>query len=120
MGGDEEPEEENWKQYIKVMNYNINLIENAKPEDRLAFVREVARCIQILELSTKGWRGWLSNYEMIDKITLEELRNLHPKLRQAVVDFVKLDVELTKKKFMEEEEKNKKKDKGSPQKPYLS
>lgn len=102
----EEGEElETGKSYLQAMEYNLKLMEDAKPKDRLEYAKELLRCIQILTLSVKGWRAWLGNYDVIDNITLEEFQEVFPKMRQLITDFVKLDLELTKKKFAESEKK---------------
>lgn len=102
----EEGEElETGKSYLQAMEYNLKLMEEAKPKDRLEYAKELLRCMQILTLSVKGWRSWLANYEIVDNITLEEFQEIYPKMRQLITDFVKLDLEITRKKFAEEEKK---------------
>lgn len=109
---------ESVKKYIEVMEHNIKLIEEAKPEDRLSYVKECVICIQVLNVSLKGWAGWLGNLSITEKFTLEELKELYPRMKQLVIDFVKLDMEATKKKT-DEEEKKSPKSKGKKEK-YIS
>lgn len=97
---------ENVKKYIEIMEHNIKLLENAKPEDRLSYVKECVICIQVLNVSLKGWAGWLGNFSITEKFTLDELKELYPKMKKIVIDFVKLDIEATKKKTDEEEKKS--------------
>ena len=87
------------------MEYNLKLMGESKPKDRLEHAKELLRCIVILTLSVKGWRSWLANYDVIDTITLEEFQEIFPKMRQLITDFVRLDLEITKKKFGEAEKK---------------
>jgi hypothetical protein len=96
---------ENTKKYIEIMEHNIKLLEDATPEDRLSYVKECIICVQVLNVSLKGWAGWLGNFSITEKFTLDELKELYPKMKQLVIDFVKLDIEATKKKTDEEEKK---------------
>jgi len=101
----------NTKNYIMAMEENIKLLEEFKPKDRLGFVKGIVRCIQILNVSIKGWASWVGNYEILDDLTLEELEEIYPQMKQLVIDFVKLDLAITKKKFSEVEAKQKPKSK---------
>lgn len=97
---------ENVEKYSEIMEHNIKLLEEAKPEDRLSLVKNCIMCIQVLNMSLKGWSGWLGNFSITEKFTLEELKDLYPRMKQIVTDFVKLDIEYTKKKLGEEEKKS--------------
>lgn len=110
---------ESVKKYIEVMEYNIRLLEEAKPEDRLSYIKECVMCIQVLNVSLKGWASWLGNFSVTEKFTLSELEELYPKMKQLVIDFVKLDIEATKKKT-DEEEKKSPKSKSSKKDKYVS
>jgi len=101
----EEEEVISGKTYLEAMEHNLKTMEDAKPKDRLEYVKELMRCIQILALSVRGWSAWLANYNIVDTITLEEFQEIYPKMRQFIDDFVRLDLEITKKKFVEVEKK---------------
>ncbi len=103
--GEEEDEVETGESYIKAMEYNLKLMEEAKPKDRLEYSKELLRCVQILMLSAKGWKAWLANYDIVDTITLEEFQEIFPKMREIISGFVKLDLKITKSKFDEAKKK---------------
>lgn len=111
MNGDNEEESgtpnESVKNYVKIMEYNLKLIQESKPEDRLQFAKDLMTCLQVMKISLKGWEAWLSSYSIVDRITLAEFQELYPKMKQLVIDFVELDLKTTQKKLGEEDKKSK-------------
>jgi len=69
-------------------------------EDRLEMAKKLGRLVVILVKSVNGWQQWM-NFETMDAWTKEEFLNIYPKYKKAVIDFLKIDAEITKKKQAE-------------------
>lgn len=81
--------------------------ETIDKDDRLTMAKKLARLIVILMKSLEGWKQWM-NFEVMDSITKKEFRELYPKLSKVIIEFLKIDAEISKKKEDEAEEKIKK------------
>jgi len=81
--------------------------ENIDKDDRLTMAKKLARIIIVLMKSLEGWKQWLT-FERMDDLTDEEFRDLYPRLTKVIIEFLKIDAEITKKKEAEDEEKMKK------------
>lgn len=89
------------KEYIKTLSKFINKIKKAKPEDRMDYAFEVAQCLNALLLSVKGWEEWTHNLTKLHALSMEDYKEVYPKMRKSTIDFLKVDIEITKKKLIQ-------------------
>jgi len=89
------------KFYIKMLSDLIEKLGEADPKDRMDYALEVTRCLNGIIISVKGWQAWISNIEQLHGLQLKDYKAFYPKMRGAVIDFLKLDLEVTKKKLIE-------------------
>lgn len=109
------------EQYVKQLKTYIDVIKDDKPKDRVEFAIAVAHCLNGMSISVKGWASWLNHLDQLNQLKLDELEDIHPKVRKIALEFLQIDVEITQKKLDDakktvEELKRKK----SKQKPYVS
>jgi len=91
----------NTEQYVEIQRKNRETLEKTNPKDRLEYAKEMLLCFQVLAMSVKGWLNWLSNYNTINELSLEEMTEIYPEIRKVVLKFIDIDIEITKKKIGE-------------------
>ena len=89
------------KQYVKILSKLIKHLEKAKPKDRLEYAVEITSCLNSLLVSVKGWKQWLTNLDTLQTLTMEDFKQFYPKMVETTIDFLKIDMEITKKKIDE-------------------
>jgi len=112
------------RSYVKMLSKLIKSLQKAKPKDRLDYSVEITKCLNAILVSVKGWNAWLTNLEALKVLSLEDLQQAYPKLLETSIAFLKIDVEVTKKKLLEASVKyneNKQKHKSKDyREPYVS
>lgn len=86
-----------WHEMIEdvIKKIEADTLDDCK--DRLEMAKMLDRLVVILVKSVNGWQQWM-NFESMDTWTEEEFRNIYPKYKKTVIDFLKIDAEITKKK----------------------
>lgn len=86
-----------WHEMIEdvIKKIEADTLDDCK--DRLEMAKMLGRLVVILVKSVNGWQQWM-NFESMDTWTEEEFRNIYPKYKKTVIDFLKIDAEITKKK----------------------
>ena len=105
------------RDYIKVLSRIVKNLEAAKPKDRMEYAVEIARCLNGALMSMKGWECWIGNLERLNALTIDDFKDVYPKMRKAIIDLLKVDLEITKKKTLEATIKYNKRKKQKKEKP---
>lgn len=92
---------ESTRLYVENLRKIIKSLEKDKPKDRLEYATSTAKCFNSVLMSIKGWSEWMSHLEMLNTLTLEDFQTAYPKIKQATIDFLKIDIETTSKKLVE-------------------
>lgn len=112
------------KDYIKMLSQLIKQIEKAKPKDRMEYAVAVAKCLNSALVSIKGWGTWINDLERLNALTIEDFKTVYPKIRKSIIQFLKVDIEITKKKLVEaslkRKKKQRKKEEVKPKETYIS
>jgi hypothetical protein len=87
------------EEYIKLIDAYIIVIKKGEPKDRVGYALAIARCINGMSVSTKGWAAWLNNLEALDQLSLEELTDVYPKMKECALKFLEADVDISRKKL---------------------
>jgi len=106
-------QEKKWSDKIKEM---MKEIADAKPKDRLAYALEFTKLFYALTFSMGGWGQWLGfgiqmkgvpylgSYAGFAKLNLAECEAIYLQLKVLVLEFLKIDYELSMAKEKQNEE----------------
>ena len=109
------------EKYIGVLEKSIIQIKNAKPDDRLDYAFEFSKCLNAMEFSIKYWKNWIENLTALIQLKVEDWKFVYPKIKNLAVDFLTVDLEITKTKTKDFIDKQKKRKKQKKEKePYVS
>jgi len=89
------------KQYVKTLSNLIKHLEKAKPKDRLDYAVEITNCLNAMLISVKGWKQWLTNLDTLQTLKMEDFQQVYPEMVKTTIDFLKIDMKVTKKKIDE-------------------
>lgn len=89
------------KIYVEMLSKLVEEINEAKPEDRMDFAFEVTRCLKGLMVSVKGWQSWINSIDQLHSLSIKDYKFFYPKMKKAVIEFLKADIEITKRKLAE-------------------
>lgn len=96
------------KMYIQKLNYMVEEIEkvvNQKEKDRLDYAFIINECVKALFASTEGWKKWCDIRTMHIVMSEEELKEFAPRMFELMKKWIEIDVEITKRKIVENEKK---------------
>jgi len=89
------------KSWTAMIKQVIETLENEGLEkcngNKLCKAKIMAHLIFALTKSLHGWTNWL-NFDSMDNLTDEEIDDVYAKLKKLVIEFLELDMEITKKK----------------------
>lgn len=109
--------------YVDSLKGYVNVIKEDAPKDRVEFAIAVARCLNGMGISVKGWASWLNNLTYLNQLTLEEFIEFYPKIRKVALEFIQIDIDVTQKKITDAKKivvAQSKKPSNSKGKPYVS
>jgi len=112
--------------YIKQLKQTLEFIEelDKKPDkDRLALANMINHLVGVLIGSIQGWQKWCNLNSMDTQLTLEELKDIVPKMKRLVKEWIKIDIAITEVKTEElakKQEGKKAAKKKAQAKPYVS
>lgn len=86
----------NWIQVSEKILGQLKKLEEVKHKDRLELVRSMRYALGALEMSLTGWKGWVSNPDVMTRFTTTELKGMNEKLFEFARSFVTYDIEATK------------------------
>lgn len=89
------------KDYIKMLSLLIKKIEAGKPKDRMDYAVELAKCLNGALVSINGWGQWINNLQRLNALTIDDFKTVYPKMKKPIIELLKVDLEITKKKLME-------------------
>lgn len=110
------------EKYIEVLEKSIEQIKKAKPKDRLEFAFEFSKCLNAMSFSIKYWKSWIENLTALSQLKTEDWKFVYPKVRKLAIDFLTVDLEITKDKTKDflDKQKKRKKQKKKEKEPYVS
>lgn len=115
------------KIYMEQLKQTLEAIEEVdkKPDkDRLTYANMINHLIGVLLGSLHGWQKWCNLNSMDTLLTIDEMKDIVPKMKQLVKEWIEMDIIITKAKTDDiEKEMGKKKVKrktSEPSKPYVS
>lgn len=86
------------KQYIQIIGKLIKQIEKAEPVDRLEYATATAFLLSALNSSIGGWGHWMKSLEYINSLTMKDWKETYPKMAKLTIEWLKVDLNITKKK----------------------
>lgn len=96
------------KIYIEQLKQTLNFIEemDKNPDkDRLTYANIINHLIGILIGSIQGWQKWCNINSMDTLLSLDEMKNIVPKMRRLVEEWIEIDISITKTKTSDIEKK---------------
>lgn len=95
------------RKFIRLIKETIEYIEEQKPDDRLSYALGIENIINAMMASTKGWQKWC-NLRQMDNMKKEELEEYYPRMKKVVIEWLKIDMEVTEAKTKQIEDDLKK------------
>lgn len=89
------------KQYIRIIEHITKKIEKFKPKDRLNYAISTAFLLNALKSSIGGWKQWMDSLENIGTMTMKDWEEIYPQMVKISTNWLKLDIQITKKKIVE-------------------
>jgi len=115
------------KIYIEQLKRTLEAIEEVdkKPDkDRLTYANMINHLVGVMVGSIQGWQKWCNLNSMDTLLSLDEMKDIEPKMKRLVKEWIEMDIDITKAKTAdvekEYEEKKVKQRKASKPKPYVS
>lgn len=112
-----------WVRVSKRILDQLKKLNSTKDRDRLELVRSMRFALKALEMSLAGWKGWVSNPDIMTQFTKKEIEEMSKKLSDFTRTFIKYDIEMTKlgsEKGLKEEKRVKKEKKEKERTPYVA
>jgi len=97
------------RQYIEQMKKALSFIDELekKPDrDRLRYANMISQLIGIMIGSIKGWQNWLNFNSMDNLLSLKELEEIAPKIKELVKEWIEIDIAITESKTKDVEVKH--------------
>ena len=114
------------KIYMEQLKQTLEAIEEVdkKPDkDRLTYANMINHLVGVLIGSIQGWQKWCNLNSMDTLLSLDEMKDIVPRMKRLVKEWIEMDIDITKAKTadIEKEHGNKKvKEKVSKSKSYVS
>lgn len=114
------------KIYMEQLKQTLEAIEEVdkKPDkDRLTYANMINHLVGVLIGSIQGWQKWCNLNSMDTLLSLDEMKDIVPKMKRLVKEWIEMDIDITKIKTADiEKEYGEKKAKGKTSKPksYVS
>lgn len=93
------------KDWIKDTEKEIEKIKSWKISDRLSIISKLTFMNGGLASSVTGWHTWFTNPSIMEKLSLEELKQLSIEFEKITIQFLELDIKYTN--LVKEKEKEK-------------
>jgi len=68
-----------------------------KEKDRLDLIQSMRFSLYALHRSILGWLNWVNNPDIMVTFSQDELEEMNKKLTEFITEFIKYDIEVTKK-----------------------
>jgi len=88
---------EGWTETCARILEQIGKMAEKKDKDRLDVVQSMRFSLFALHRSILGWLNWVNNPDIMVSFNTEELAAMNDKLKSFIEDFIKYDIEITKK-----------------------
>jgi len=88
---------EGWIQACERILEQIKRFSEKEEKDRLDLVQSMRFALYALHRSILGWSNWVNNPDIMVSFKHEELDEMNRKLMKFVEEFIKYDIEVTKK-----------------------
>lgn len=83
-------------QWIEQVAASKEEISKMDPKDRLAIASAITQLHTALVSSLKGWAAWLGNLPTVDQLSEEELKETFEVYRKLTIEFLDLDLKMSK------------------------
>lgn len=91
-----------WSDMIKAIVKQLESETIEKCEgNKLCKAKILSHLLMALDRSLKGWGTWMT-FDKLDELSDEEIDEIYPKLKKLVIEWLKIDIELTEKKEEEQ------------------
>lgn len=94
---------EEWANGIKKA---LEEIKKQEPVDRLSALGSIYNCCAAIDSSIKGWHAWLTNPRVMEKFSLEELKDLLDLFKGTAINLLEEDLKCTQKRLDERREES--------------
>jgi hypothetical protein len=88
---------ERWINQSERLLKELDKLASTRTTDRLEPVTSMIHALNTLSRSVQGWRSWIQSISHMSKFTEDELREMKKGLIKQTRDFIKYDLEVTKK-----------------------
>jgi hypothetical protein len=104
---------EEWVTHIEHALAILGELKAKKKSDRLEVIKDLYLVLSMLDRSVKGWQSWIHNLSFMAEFTEDELNEIEGGLIDHTQDFLRFDLDVTKKyprKMTEEGSEERKED----------
>ena len=92
---------EDTRSYINSLKEIIKKINESEPIDRLDYAKTLNICFNGAIISLNGWKTWIGNIDNLAELSLDDLKEIYPKLKELIVKLLEIDIAITEKKLVE-------------------
>jgi len=86
-----------WVETCQRILKQIQLMSQKKGKDRLDLIQSMRFSLYALHRSILGWLNWVNNPDIMVAFSQDELEEMNKKLIEFITEFIKYDIEVTKK-----------------------
>ena len=86
-----------WIETCQRILEQIQRMSQKKDKDRLDLIQSMRFSLYALHRSILGWLNWVNNPDIMVTFSQDELEEMNKKLTEFITEFIKYDIEVTKK-----------------------
>ena len=86
-----------WVETCQRILEQIQRMSQKKEKDRLDLIQSMRFSLYALHRSILGWLNWVNNPDIMVTFSQDELEEMNKKLTEFITEFIKYDIEVTKK-----------------------
>jgi len=86
-----------WIETCQRILEQIQRMSQKKEKDRLDLIQSMRFSLYALHRSILGWLNWVNNPDIMVTFSQDELEEMNKKLTEFITEFIKYDIEVTKK-----------------------
>lgn len=89
------------RSYINSLKEIQKKINDSKPVDRVDYAKTLNICFNGAIISLNGWKTWTGDIDNLAELSIEDLKEIYPKLKELIVKLLEIDIAITEKKLAE-------------------
>lgn len=89
------------RSYINSLKEFIKKINKSEPADRLDYAKILLLCFNSAIISLNGWKTWVGDIDNLAELSIDDLKEVYPKLKELIVKLLEIDIAITEKKLVE-------------------